>query len=80
MCLNIIHVNDYISHFSKGSTVPHFHLNLRPYNTTQIMNMTKLGDEIQKKTEQLEKIKIDGQRLTPAYIKQNTFREISSGK
>ena len=42
--------------------------------------MTKLGDEIQKKTEQLEKIKIDGQRLTPAYIKQNTFREISSGK
>ena len=39
-----------------------------------------LEDEIQKKTEQLENIKIAGQRLTPGYIKQNTFTAISSGK
>ena len=80
MCLNIIHVNDYISHFSKGSTVSNVYLNIRPYDTTQVMNMTILGDEIQNKTKLLENIKIDGHRLTPGYIKQNTFTEISVGK
>ena len=80
MCLNIIHVNDYISHFSKGSTVPHFYLNLHPYDTTQVMNMTILEDEIQKQTKQLEYITIAGKKLTPGYIKQNTFTEISVGK
>jgi hypothetical protein len=55
-------VNDYISHFSKGSTVPHFYLNLHPYDTTQIMNMTILEDEIQKQTKQLENITVAGMR------------------
>ena len=80
MCLNIIHANDYISHFSKGSTVPHLYLNLRPYDTTQVMNMTILEDEIQKQTKQLENINIEGHGLTPGYIKNNTFTAISSGK
>ena len=80
MCLNIIHVNDYISHFSKGSTVSHFNLNLRPYDTTQVMNMTILRVEIQIKTKQLEYIKIAGYRLTQGYIKQITFTAISFGK
>jgi hypothetical protein len=45
------------------------------------MNMTEvLEDEIQKQTEQLENATIDGQRLTPGYIKKNTFTAISSGK
>jgi hypothetical protein len=77
---NII-INGYISHFSEGSTVPHFNLNIRPYDTNQVMNMTEvLEDEIQKQTEQLENATIDGQRLTPGYIKKNTFTAISSGK
>jgi hypothetical protein len=42
--------------------------------------MRILGNEIQNKTKQLENIKIDDKRLTPGYIKQNTFTEISSGK
>ena len=80
MCLNIIHVNDYISHFSEGSTVPHFNLNLRPYDTTQVINMTILRVEIQIKTKQLENIEIFGQRLTPGYIKQITITAIYVGK
>ena len=77
MCLNIIHVNDYISHFSKGSTVPHFYLNIHPYYTNQTGT---LEDEIQEKTKQLENVIIDGYELTPDYIKQNTFTEIYFGK
>ena len=73
-------MNDYISHFSEGSTVPHFNLNLLPYETNQVMNMTILGDEIQKQTKQLENVTIDGDGLTPGYIKKNTFTAISSGK
>jgi hypothetical protein len=73
-------MNDYISHFSEGSTVPHFNLNLLPYDTNQVMNMTILGDEIQKQTKQLENINIEGHGLTPGYIKNNTFTAISSGK
>ena len=80
MCLNIIHVNDYISHFSKGSTVLHFYLYLRPYDTTQVMNMTILEDEIQNQTKQLENITIAGKKLTTGYINQITFTEISVGK
>ena len=80
MYLYLYIINDYFSHFSNGSTVPHFNLNLRPYDTTQVMNMTKLGNEIQNKTKQLENIKIDDNRLTPGYINQNTFTAISSGK
>jgi hypothetical protein len=44
------------------------------------MNMTILGDEIQKQTKQLENVNIEGHGLTPGYIKKNTFTAISSGK
>jgi hypothetical protein len=44
------------------------------------MNMTILADEIQKQTKQLENIRIAKKKLTPGYIKQNTFTEISVGK
>ena len=84
MCLNIIHVNDYISHFSNGSTVPHFYLNLRPYDTTQVMyyaNQTEtLENEIQEKTEQLENVIIADCELTPGYIREIILTVISSGK
>jgi hypothetical protein len=74
-------INGYISHFSEGSTVPHFNLNIRPYDTNQVMNMTEvLEDEIQKQTKQLENVNIEGHGLTPGYIKKYTFRAISSGK
>ena len=78
--LNII--NDYISHFSEGSIVAHFNLNLRPYDTNQVINMTEvLEDEIQKKTQQLEKITtIHGYNLTKGYIEKHTSTAISSGK
>lgn len=70
-----------MSHFSEGSIVAHFNLNLRPYDTNQVINMTEvLEDEIQKKTQQLEKITIDGYNLTKGYIEKNTSTAISSGK
>ena len=73
-------INDYFSHFSNGSTVIHFNLNLRPYDTNQVMNMRILGDEIRKMTKQLEKVGIPGYDLTKGYIDTNTFTAISSGK
>jgi hypothetical protein len=44
------------------------------------MNMTILEDEIQKQTKQLENITVAGKHLTPGYIKQSTFTEISVGE
>ena len=69
-------INDYILHFSNGSTVPHFDLNLQPYGTSRTET---LEDEIKITTRQLENVTIDGHGLTPDYIKKNTFTAISSG-
>jgi hypothetical protein len=80
MYLYLYIINDYFSHFSNGSTVTHFNLNLRPYATNQVMNMRILGDEIRKMTKQLEKVGIPGYDLTKGYIDKNTFTAISSGK
>ena len=77
MCLNIIHVNDYISHFSNGSTVPHFDLNIHPYYTNQTET---LEDEIQENTKQLENVIIADCELTPGYIRKIILTAISSGK
>ena len=80
MYLYLYIINDYFSHFSNGSTVIHFNLILRPYDTNQVMNMRILGDEIRKKTKQLEKVGIAGYNLTKGYIDKNTSTAISSGK
>ena len=80
MYLYLYIINDYFSHFSNGSTVTHFNLNLRPYDTNQVMNMRIVGDEIRKMTKQLEKVGIPGYDLTKGYIDKNTFTAISSGK
>ena len=42
--------------------------------------MRILGNEIRKKTKQLEKVGIPGYNLTKGYIDKNTFTAISSGK
>lgn len=71
-----MYLYDYILHFSNGSTVLHFNLNLRLYATYMTETLEK---EIQEKTIQIEKDKIAGSPLTNGYLN-NTFRDIASGK
>ena len=64
---------------SEGSIIPHFSLNIKPYDKS--ISTKTLGDQIQLKTKDLfEKGSLGNYSLTQHYIEDNTLISLAQGK
>jgi hypothetical protein len=64
---------------SEGSIIPHFSINIKPYDKS--ISTKKLGDQIQQKTKDLsEKGSLGNYSLTKHYIEENTLIQLAEGE